>query len=176
MQHFVIVICYYYIKQNTEGNSLDKKQLKIIYDRTVESIYRLCLMYLKNHSDAEDMTQNTYIKLMEWDGVFEDTQHEKAWLSKVASNLCKNHLNHWWQHNKEIEESDAAESEPSIDETKRKLLRLKEKERVVIYMYYYEGYATGEISALTGIKDSTVRSLLKRGREHLKLIIEQEGE
>lgn len=152
---------------------MEKEELKIIYDRTFEYVFRVCMIYLKNRSDAEDIVQNTYLKALQRTSKFEDEEHEKAWLLRVAINMCKNHLKYWWRRNEPLEAADSF-STPETSELKELILGLSEKERLVIYMHYYEGYKTEEISEISGIKPSTVRSLLKRGREHLKIAIESE--
>lgn len=55
-------------------------------------ILRLAYSYMKSREDAEDIVQEVLIRLMQSAGVFEDESHEKAWLLKVASNLCKDKL------------------------------------------------------------------------------------
>ncbi len=153
---------------------MKQEQLKIIYDRTFDFVYKVCMIYLKNPADAEDMVQNTYLKALERKDDFVDEEHEKAWLLRVAINLCKNHLKHWWRRNIPIERADNMEIKSEILDVKEQLMKLSERERLVIYMHYFEGYKTEEISTITGIKPATVRSLLKRGREHLKVVFEEE--
>jgi RNA polymerase sigma-70 factor (ECF subfamily) len=53
------------------------------------------------------------------------------------------------------------------------ILALPAKYRTVIHLYYYEGYSTGEIGELTGQRAATVRSLLARARQKLKLMMEE---
>ena len=60
-----------------------------IYDRHVNSVYRVCVLYMKNQHDTEDMVQNTFIRLMRDNTKFESFEHEKAWLIRTATNLCK---------------------------------------------------------------------------------------
>ncbi|MGI6706268.1 MAG: RNA polymerase sigma factor [Clostridia bacterium] len=54
------------------------EELLQIYNRHVNTVYRVCFMYMKNRHDTEDMVQNTFIKLMRNKTVFESEEHEKA--------------------------------------------------------------------------------------------------
>ena len=78
--------------------------LREIYDRNVDMIYHICLIYLKNPADAEDAVHNTFVKLMEKGMTFENEQHERNWLIKVAVNISKNMLRHWSRYTADLEE------------------------------------------------------------------------
>ena len=58
-----------------------------IYDRQVDTVYRVCYSFMKNHADAEDLTQETFLKLLSSGKQFENVRHEKAWLIVTASNI-----------------------------------------------------------------------------------------
>ena len=65
------------------------EELQQIYERHVNTVYRVCFMFMKNRPDTEDMVQNTFIRLMKDKTVFESEEHEKAWLIRTATNLCR---------------------------------------------------------------------------------------
>ena len=117
-------------------------------------ILRLAYSYMKSREDAEDIVQEVLIRLMQSAGVFEDERHEKAWLLKVASNLCKDKLK---SASRQREESDILQI----------ISQLPEKYRSAIHLYYYEEYSVKEIAEILEKKETTIRSLLKRGREKL---------
>lgn len=137
-------------------------------------ILRLAYSYMKNREDAEDVVQETLIRLMQSQLVFEDEQKEKAWLLTVASNLCCDQLkNADRRHSVAMPEGyeAAAPDNPKPDignEVLQEVLRLPEKYRSVIHLYYFEEYSIREIAEIVGKKEVTVRSLLKRGRERLQ--------
>jgi RNA polymerase sigma-70 factor (ECF subfamily) len=135
---------------------------------------RLAYSYLKNRDDAEDMVQEALIRLMQKQPVFEDEKKEKSWLLMVTANLCKDLLRSS-EKKKNIalpERFDIAQEEQSADDNAEAVLTavlgLPEKYRSVIHLYYFEEYSTKEIAEIVGKNESTVRSLLKRGREKLK--------
>lgn len=134
-------------------------------------IQRICLYYLKNQSDTEDIFQNVFLKYMLHEGVFKEEEHEKAWLIRVTINACKDHLKSLFRH-RTIPLEDLAEQATEIPEEQREvleaLLSLSAKYKDVLYLHYYEGYSAIEISRILGKKENTIYSLLSRGRGLLK--------
>ena len=141
-----------------------------------DDILRLAFSYLKRKEDAEDIVQETLLRLMQSAPVFENEEHMKAWLLRVAANLCKDFLKqarikrevsmeeNEWGYGQEEPQKDRPDEEQAVWEA---VMSLPEKYRTVIHLYYYEEYSTKEIAEILGMKDVTVRSLLKRGREKL---------
>lgn len=154
------------------------EELSQIYYRHVNTVYRVCYIYMKNRYDAEDMVQKAFIRLMKDQTVFISEEHEKAWLIRTATNLCKDHFRNWWSKTIGLEEiaEVAVEELEKVDETLEKVMKLPSKYKTVIYMYYYEGYTTVEIAKILGKKESTIRGYLYRGREYLKMEIGGERE
>lgn len=150
-----------------------EKEITEIYERHVDMVYRICFSYLKNTMDTEDMVQNTFMKIFDSSITFDGPEHEKAWLIVTASNLCKNHLKHWWQKRGDLEDYHGAESQDFKGESELldAVQRLPEKYRIVLYLYYYEGYDTNEIAKLLNKPSSTIRNDLHRGRKSLKEMI-----
>lgn len=67
------------------------------YERHYKMVYRICLVYLKNTADAEDCTEDVFVKVLTGGFTFQNEAHERAWLSVTTVNLCKDRLKHWWQ-------------------------------------------------------------------------------
>lgn len=143
-------------------------------DQYGNAILRLAYSYLHNMSDAEDILQDTLLKYMQSAPVFENAQHEKAWLLCVASNLCKNKLSYnKIRETDELLETLTAEEREDLSFVWNAVKKLPEKYREAIHLYYEEGYSTREISRILNRRESTVRSDLKRGRERLKEILKE---
>ena len=140
------------------------------------TVYRISFSYLKNIQDAEDITQEVFLKFYSCGVDFPAAVNEKAWLIKVTANLCKNQLRRN-KFRKTVpfdealltgESSDFMESDiEAID----LLFALPPKYRTVLYLFYYERYTTREIALLLGKNENTVRTLLARGREKLRDIL-----
>lgn len=152
------------------------EELTQIYDRHVKTVYRVCFMYMKNQADTEDMVQNTFLRLMRDKTVFQSEEHEKAWLIRTATNLCKDYFKHWWSKTVGIDNVSevAIEQTFKVDGNLDKILALPPKYKTPIYLYYYEGYSTVEIARILKKNQSTVRSWLYKGRNLLKM--EMEGD
>lgn len=154
-----------------------KEELADLYRRQVGMVYHICLMLMKNVPDAEDAAQTVFRKVMEQPEPFRDPEHEKAWLIVTARNECRNQLRHWWRTRRTGEEAlDRLTWErPEDGELWELVLSLPEKERLALYLHYYQGYSTEETARLMGGKPATVRSWLFRGRQKLKLLLEANG-
>lgn len=133
-------------------------------------IYRICILYLKNKADAQDALQSTFVKYLEKKPKFTDEDHARAWLIVTAKNICRNNLSYWYYRLKTPLDfiEDTIGSPAPKNETLEAVMALPEKNREVIYLYYYEGYTTEEIAHLLARNHSTVRTQLVRGRELLK--------
>lgn len=130
------------------------------------SIVRIGYSYFKNMSDAEDILQDTLIQYLRKAPVFENEDHEKAWLLRVAINTCKNQL----KYNKrrmsmELDEGLIAEENNELLFVWDAVNDLSVKYREVVHLFYHEGYSTAQIGALLDKKEPTVRSLLHRARK-----------
>lgn len=144
------------------------------YARHVDTVYRVCYIRMKNQADAEELTQETFLRAMKEPQLWEDDAHGRAWLIVTASNLCKNALRHWFRASRqEVEDWDQAmgcvQAPPDAQESEvlSAVMKLPDQYKTVIYLFYYEGYSSTEIAQMLGKKESTVRSLLHRGRKQL---------
>lgn len=147
-----------------------------IYHRQVDTVYRVAMMYLKNPPDAEDMTQQAFINLMNKPVDFESESHERAWLIVTVSNLCKNQLSHWYKKKRTDFEDVApllSSHDPETNDVLDQVLKLPDDYKTIIYMYYYEGYSNKEISRYLNMNESTLRSRMQKARELLKIELEE---
>lgn len=154
-----------------------KEEVASLYRRHVGMVYQICLMLLKNVPDAEDTCQTVFQKAAERAEPFRDPEHEKAWLIVTARNECRNQLKHWWRTRRAGEEllDSLAWEQPRDGEIWEQVAGLPEPQRLVLYLHYYQGYTTGEISDMLRENHSTVRSRLVQARKKLKLKLEEEG-
>ena len=148
--------------------------LEEIYKRNVDTVYRVCYIYLKNVQDTQDAVQETFIRLMEKDITFTSEEHEKYWLIRVSVNICKNMLSHWSRKNVEIEKADRVTVSKETDEIIDEISKLPDKLKIVIYLHYYDGYTSEEIGKMLHITASAVRNRLQRAKTMLKTIIIEE--
>jgi len=133
-----------------------------------QTIAKTAFSYLKNTSDAEDITQEVFLILMQKQPNFENEDHLKAWLIRVAINKCKNHLKSgWFKSNNPLPE-DIAYLPPEQNKILSSVLSLDIKYRIPIHLYYYEGYSIKEIAKIMKVPTSTISTRMARGRKILK--------
>ena len=149
------------------------KEITQIYNRHVDTVYRVCYSFMKNKTDTEDMVQETFLRLLSSGKQFDNERHEKAWLIVTAANLCKDNLKKWWRRVEPLDDYSgllAAPDGPDLS-LKEAILRLPPKYKTVVYLYYYEDYSTAEIAGILGCPQSTVRSHLLRARKQLQALL-----
>lgn len=144
-----------------------------IYHRHVDTVYRISFSFMKNRADAEDIVQETFLRLLSEKKNFENEKHEKAWLIVTASNLCKDALKKWWRRNENIDKLQSLGYEQTFADPAimKAILALKPDHKTAVYMYYYEGYTTAEIAEHLNCPEATVRSRLSRARAQLRTLL-----
>ncbi len=154
-----------------------KDYISHLLEKYGNTALKIAYTYLKNNADAEDAVQDLFMKIIDKNPSFADEQHEKYWIIRTTINICKNKVGTFWQKNKcsidEIEESAVYDTYGDTDVLKA-VMSLAEKQRICIYMHYYEGYPTAEIAKITKMSDTAVRSHLHRARAKLKEILKEE--
>ena len=109
------------------------KEIAEIYMRHSKTVYRVCFAYMKNPADTEDAVQDTFFHLIKSGPAFENEEHEKAWLIRTATNICKNFLRHWWRKREDIENFyDLADAKTvEIDDVFQAIMNLPKKYKTV---------------------------------------------
>lgn len=150
---------------------MDNDKLTEYVGRFQATVYRVAYSYVKSPADAEDITQEVFLKLYRAEDKFVSDENVKAWLIRVTINMSKNFLSSFWRRRK----SDLPESITLKGKTDYVLLealnRLNKNYRIAIYLHYYEGYSVSEISSILKISESNVKARLKRGRDKLKAFL-----
>lgn len=142
-----------------------------VVNQNLDIVYRTALSCCKNKHDAEDIVQNTFVKFLQAETDFSDDEHIRKWLVRVAINECKNMWKSFWRKNISSLEELQMEIEQQTVEQKELLeevFKLPPKYRIVIHLYYYEGYHVKEIAELLHISESNVQIRLMRARNKLK--------
>ncbi len=146
------------------------KEIAAIYERHSQTVYRVCFAYMKNPMDTEDAVQETFYRLISKNPILESEDHEKAWLIRTATNICKDELKHWWRRHENIDDHHELQSEETIhtDDVFQAVMELPDKYKTVIYLYYYEGYNSAEIAKILRKPKATIRYHLHEARNLLK--------
>lgn len=152
---------------------LSRLSFEEIYDQYATDILRVAHFYLKDQQKAEDVCQETFVKLISKNPNIEAGK-EKTWLLKVAINQCRDMLKSSW--NKRIELGDeqlsnipapSNENSELHEELIIAIQKLPAKFKEIIILYYYKGYGIAEISHILSISIGTVSSRMARARAKL---------
>ena len=157
---------------------LTNQQYTCLVERYIDTVFRIALHYTNSAHDAEDITQNVFLALLRNQKDFESDDHIRHWLIRVAVNESKKLLRSPWRRHISFEEYLATQPEATSEDRDilRSVMALPRKYRLPIYLYYYEEYSTQEIADILKIPKGTVCTNLKRGRELLKLSLEEDEE
>lgn len=154
------------LQQSVRPTETDLERMVDIYGNM---LFRICFVILCNQHDAEDAVQETFIKYLTKSPTFRDVEHEKAWLITVATNHCKNKRRFNFMH-KHMNISDLQlfskneENYGLLD----LLMKLPDKHKIVLLLYYVEGYRVEEVATILSITESAVKKRLQRGRELIR--------
>lgn len=141
-----------------------------------DTLYKVCIVILCNEQDAQDAIQDTFCRYLEKKPEFRDEEHEKAWLIRVATNICRDMIRFRLRHPKvDIDEVENILVAPEQKETLKELFALPVKQKTVIYLHYVEGYHIKEIADILGITEGAVKTRLLRGREQMRNAVSMEG-
>lgn len=145
-------------------------------ERYGDMVFRLSFSYLKCRTDAEDVMQETLLKLYTASGPFRSADHERYWVVRVAVNECRKLLRSPWRRRvspmEELQEAVVFDA-PAQSELFQHVMALPPRYRVAIYLYYYEDYPIQEIAQIMGAKPSTVQTWLMRARGRLQTILKE---
>lgn len=149
------------------------------FERTVtgmvQTLYRVSCSQLSIEADREDAVQETLRRAWEKRASLKNDDYLHTWVVRILLNVC-----HDIQRRKrrmiptaDFPETAAPEADVPVD-LRECLLRLDERERLPILLYYVEGYNTRQVAAILRIPQGTVKSRLDRGRRQLKAICGEE--
>ena len=146
------------------------REIEEIYERNKKTVYRVCFAYMKNKADTEDAVQDTFFQLIKTGTAFESEEHEKAWLIRTATNICKNVLRNWWRKRENLDDYENLRGNENIenDDVFSVVMGLPDKYKTVVYLYYYEGYNSVDISKILDKPQSTIRNHLHEARSVLR--------
>ncbi|MGB9603046.1 MAG: RNA polymerase sigma factor [Verrucomicrobiia bacterium] len=166
----------------------EQEQFEAFVTRYQDIVYSAAMRLLANSADAEDVSQEVFIRAYKRFPEFEGIQNIELWLRRVAINLSLNHITRYrrrWsffseffaggEHDNERPEIEYADcSNKTVEEIDRcrlidELLKtLPPAQRVPLVLYHYEGLSYEEIASKLGISLSKVKTDIHRGRLELR--------
>ncbi|HED07458.1 MAG TPA: RNA polymerase sigma factor [Ignavibacteria bacterium] len=158
---------------------MNKEQLfKQTYEQSKDKIYRLCLGFAGNNSDADDLFQEVFIKVWNNLETFRNESSINTWIYKIATNTAllyvsrKNKFNKRISYlkpedlNLEIKESDPSYTELEFKKLYQAISELKERDRIIISLLF-ENSSYSEISEIVGLSVSNVGVRINRIKKTL---------
>ena len=140
-------------------------------DLYADTVYRVAIQNTACAADAEDITQEVFLKLLQSAKSFRDQEHIKAWLIRVTINHCRNFARSRKHETltAELPNTAAAQDTSVLDAVKA----LPENQRNAIYLHYYEGYSHKEISGILKVSEAAIAKRISRGKEELRKRLEE---
>ena len=149
-----------------------------IIDRYADMVYRLAVSQVRNRTDADDIFQEVFVRLVRHVQELQSMEHAKAWLIRVTINCTKKHFGLYWNKNVfPIEETEEVpKREEGFEQAEKKIdnpvmqavSKLPPKYRGCVHLFYFEELSVKEIAEMTDQTESTVKSQLHRARKMLK--------
>ena len=152
----------------------NKKKLCTLIDQYERELLRLCCVYLRDISMAEDAVQETFIKAYQHMDAFRGESSEKTWLYKIAINVCRDMRRSRWMRLFDRSVSvDAMQipvgGAPDVSiALMQEIMRLPVRQREAVFLFYYQDMTLSEIGKLLGVPVSTVGDRLNRARKQLR--------
>ena len=158
----------------------------------VEAYYQRCLRFarsmLRNPDEAEDMVQETFVRLYRALPRYEERQRFESWLFQILGNVCRtaNTVFHR-ASSRLVEDDEAVERVPSTDvpgksldrewsgAVKRALAQVPDYNREIFLLHYIEGFGYDEIERMTGVKQSALKMRVKRASDQLRSLLSKEA-
>ena len=138
-----------------------------------DMLLRIALNRVRSIPAAEDIVQGVFERLMRRRPIFENREHEKAWLIRTAVNLCVSDLRTENRHGElPLDENIAQDYGEDTFDVLDAVQTLPTPDRYAVYLYYYEGYGVKDIGKLLKEPEGTISSRLSRARKKLKTILE----
>jgi len=159
----------------------DEAAFRMLVERHIDRAYAIALRIVGNAADAEDVVQDTMLKIWSHRGRW---QHGRAkfstWLYRVISNRCIDLRRKPRTENVETV-PEVADGQPGAVEIIERnelngmlelaMQRLPEQQRIAVIFSYHENMSNGEIAQVMDTTVAAVESLLKRGRQQLRQLL-----
>ena len=155
----------------------DKTAFTVLIEQNTKSMYKVAKAILKNDEDVADALQDTILTCWEKIGTLEKNEFFKTWLIRILINKCNVIYRQKvsWVSEEQFPEYSVSENQYTYVEWCQLLECLEEKYRIVIVLYYVEGFKVREIAKILKVSESTVKGRLVTAREKVEKLYQMEG-
>lgn len=156
--------------------NMDAEAFLELMDRHSLAMYKVARAMLRSDEDVADAIQSTIMICYEKLHTLQKPQYFKTWMTRILINECNKILQHYRNLDFQEEFTEAARQDMSMAEFefKEMLSQLSEKYRVILVLYYVEGFKIQEIAALLELNENTVKTRLARAREQVREMYTEE--
>ena len=150
---------------------MEREEAARLAERFGPAVYRLAYARTANAADAEDVTQDVFLRLITKAPAFADDEHARAWLLRVTANRASDlfrDLRRRRQVPLEAAGEQPAQEREAGGEALAAVLALPPKLRAAVHLFYYEGLSTAQIARLLRLTETAVRARLSRARALLR--------
>lgn len=155
-----------------------RMETDVVVSKYKDNVFSAAFHILKSAEDAEDVVQETFLCYHTQNKQFESEVHIRAWLLRIAINKAKNILRSG-RYSTSVPLEEYMHTLPFETEESQELfeevMRLPEKYRIVVHLFYYEDFSVREIAKILRITESSVKTRLSRARNILRNILTEEG-
>ena len=157
-----------------------KPNVNELFEEFSDMVYRVAFVRVSQASDAEDVFQDVFMRLVKHASKLKSHEHAKAWLIRCTINCCNSHHRSAWQKKTVGIEDNIYTGQTDLGYEHIELLdavrSLRAEHQEVIHLFYYEGYSSKEIADILEINENTVKSRLRRARMELQSVWDEEGD
>lgn len=154
-----------------------RQSLEWLIKEYQKSLFNAAFNLCRNAEDANDVVQDAFIQYHTSNKQFSDEEHLRAWLFRVAINKAKDINRSFWRKNKASLEECSKEisfETPEEEFIFEEVMKLPEKYRIVIHLFYYEDMSIREIAEIFKISEGNTKMRLSRGRSLLRDVLKEE--
>lgn len=153
----------------------DKEAFVKLMEKEKQSMYKVAKSILKKDEDAADAIQETILSCYEHLNQLRKTSYFKTWMTRILINNC----NMIWRKRQETVSMELCGDiegphKDSDSEFMEMLSRLEDKYRIILVLFYVEGFSIKEIGQILEMNENTVKTRLSRGRDRFRNIYEDE--
>ena len=155
----------------------DKDAFCRLMDENVQSMYKIAAAYLKNDEDVADAIQDTILSCYENLKSLKQNRYFKTWMIRILINKCKDMIQKkkLVTYTDQMPETPFHEEEYAAMEWAQVLETLDSKYRLVVLLYYMEGFSDKEIGNILKLKENTVKTKRTRAKQKIREILDIGG-
>lgn len=163
----------------------DQEWMGILFERYMHLVMGVCLKYLKNLDDAQDATQQVFLKVMR-EADHTSIRYFKGWLYQVTKNYClmqlrskqaKDRFAEAEEENQPIvlpeDEEHLQMKDVQLELLEEALQQLNPPQQTCIRLFYLEKHSYQEIADMTGYTLMQVKSYIQNGKRNLRIMLEK---